>query len=117
MKIKLSPDGSSILRILDIPNSIPKQPKSDQNRVKIAQNRSWELFWSDFYPANVPKSVQERPKGVQERPKSVSGSPKSAPRATQERFHRLYVVVSGCIWLHVVVVQRRWEADGEGGER
>ena len=115
------------MKVLDIPKKIPKQPKSAQNRVKIAQNRSWELFWSDFYPANVPKSVQERPKGVQERPKSVSGAPKSAPRATQERFGRLYLVaegcmwlylvVEGCMWLHVVVVQRRWEADGEGGER
>ena len=65
----------------------------------------------------MSKSVLERPNDVQERPKSVSGSPKSAPRATQERFHRLYVVVEGCKWLQVVVVQRRWEADGEGGER
>ena len=108
------------MRVLDIPNSIPKQPKSDQNRVKIAQNRSWELFWSDFYPANVPKSVQERPKGVQERPKSVSGAPKSAPRATQERFHRLYVVVCGCRGLYVVAsggspaaLGGRWRGGGE----
>ena len=117
MKIKLSPARELDFGVLDIPNSIPKQPISAQNRVKIAQNRSWQLFWSDFHPANVPKSVQERPKGVQKRPKSVSGSPKNAPRVTQERFHRLYLVVYGCIWLHLVVVQRRWEADGEGGER
>ena len=105
------------MRVLDIPNSIPKHPKSAQNRVKIAQNRSWELFWSDFYPANVPKSVQERPKGVQERPKSVSGAPKSAPRATQERYVVFMWVVSG---LQVVAsggspaaLGGRWRGGGE----
>ena len=47
--------------------------------------------------------------------KSVQERPKSAPRATEERFWRLYVVVEGCRGLQMVVVQRRWEADGDGG--
>ena len=33
---------------------------------------------------------------------------KSAPRATQERFGLLYVVASGCIWLHVVACGCKW---------
>ena len=65
----------------------------------------------------MPKSVQERPKGVQERPKSVSGAPKSAPRTTQERFGRLYLVVCG---LYLVAsggspaaLGGRWRGGGE----
>ena len=68
----------------------------------------------------MPKSVPKACKSVQERPKSVSGAPKSAPRATQERFHRLYLVVCGCIWLYVVAkvgsaaaLGGRWRGGGE----
>ena len=114
MKIKLSP-----ARELDFEG--PGHPKLDPQTTKIcsksSQDRLESLLGAVLERFVSNKSAQERPKGVQERPKSVSGAPKSAPRATQERFHRLYVVVSGCKWLQVVVVQRRWEADGEGGER
>ena len=114
MKIKLSPE-----RELDFedPGHPKLDPKSTKIKSKSSQDRLKSLLGNVFESFLSNKSVQERPKGVQERPKSVSEAPKSAPRATQERFHRLYLVASGCIWLQVVVVQRRWEADGEGGER
>ena len=99
------------------PGDLKLDPKSTKICSKSSQDRIRSPLGTDFESFLSNKSAQERPKGVQERPKSVSGAPKSAPRATQERFGRLYVVASGCMWLHLVAVQRRWEADGEGGER
>ena len=105
--------GSSILRVLDIPNSIPKQSKSDQNRVKIAQNRSWSCSGVIFIEQECPRASQRRPRASQERLRSAQERAKSDPRA-------VWASLSGCMWLQVVAsggspaaLGGRWRGGGE----
>ena len=121
MKIKLSP-----ARELDFEG--PGHPKLDPKTTKIclksSQDRLKSLLGAVLEGFLSSKCAQERPKGVPKASKSVPRASQERPRARQERPKSglgvsmwLYLVVEGCIWLQVVVVQRRWEADGEGGER
>ena len=86
-----------------------------ENQLKIEPRSPKIHLWSSFGVIFDKKEYPRAPKSVQERPKSV-------PRVSQERPKSgfivsiwLCMVAYGCVWLHVVVVQRRWEAGVERG--
>ena len=95
----------------------PKQLNIEPRSPKIVLGNSFGVI---FVEQECPRASKSVPKAS----KSVPRASQKRPRARQERpksgfivSRGLYVVVYSCRGLYVVVVQRRWEAGGEGGER
>ena len=112
--------GSSILRILDIRNSIPNQQnllKIEPRSSKIALGNCFRIIFIEQErpraSKSVPKASKSVPRASQERLRSAQERAKSDPRA-------VWASLCGCIWLHVVAcggspaaLGGRWRGGGE----